>query len=301
MKALFKVSPLMICALLLAGCSNSSIPSEVSAAQPARAEAIPAGASTAPNSSEDFVASGPIIVENQVDVAAQREGVVTQLMADSGTPVKKGQLLAILDDRQVLADLEAARAKTRSIEADLKNWEAEAKVLDADYARAKKMWDAQLITQEQLDHARYKAESDQWDVKRVQESLVNAQQIEQSLNLEYQKTRITAPFDGIVARRYVRAGQTVGKNERLFWVTAVAPMRVRVTVPGKFLGQIKRGTEVAVTAAESSSSRHPAKIIQISPVVDPSSDTIEILAELTGPPSGLRPGMRANVQIPNLR
>jgi RND family efflux transporter MFP subunit len=301
MKTRFKVVPLVFCALVASGCSNSSGPSEVSAAQPPRAETTPAIVSFAPNSSEAFVASGPIIVENQVDVAAQREGLVAQLMADSGTPVKKGQLLALLDDRQVFADLEAARAKTRSTEADLKNWEAEAKVLDADYARAKKMWDAQLITQEQLDHARYKAESDQWDVKRVQESLMNAQQIEQSLNLEYQKTHITAPFDGVVARRYVRAGQTVARDERLFWVTAVAPMRVRVTLPGKYLGQIKRGAAVAVTAAEASSDRYSARIIQISPVVDPSSDTIEILAELSGPASGLRPGMRANVEIPNLR
>jgi RND family efflux transporter MFP subunit len=301
MRTRFKVVLLLIGALVAVGCSNSSAPSEVSAVQPARAEPIPVGASTAPSSPDEFVAAGPIIVENQVDVAAQRGGVVSQLMADSGTPVKKGQLLAILDDRQVLADLEAARAKTRSIEADLKNWEAEAKVLDADYARAKKMWDAQLITQEQLDHARYKAESDQWDVKRVQESLVNAQQMEQSLNLEYQKTHITAPFDGVVARRYIRAGQTVAKDERLFWVTAVAPMRVRVTVPGRFLGQVKKGMAVAVIAAEASSNRYSAKVIQISPVVDPSSDTIEILSELTGPSSDLRPGMRANVEIPNLR
>ena len=300
MKTRFNAALLVICALVAAGCSNSSGPSEVSAAPP-RAETAPAIVSIVPNTPEDFVASGPIIVENQVDVAAQREGVVAQLIADSGTQVKKGQLLALLDDRQVLADLEAARAKTRSIEADLKNWEAEAKVLDADYARAKKMWDAQLITQEQLDHARYKAESDQWDVKRVQESLVNAQETEQSINLEYQKTHITAPFDGIVARRYVRAGQSVTKDERLFWVTAVAPMRVKVTVPGKFLGQIKKGTVVNVMAAEASSDRYHARIIQVSPVVDPSSDTIEVLAELFGPASGLRPGMRANVEIPNLR
>jgi RND family efflux transporter MFP subunit len=301
MKAPLNVAPLLVCALLALGCSNSSTPSEVSAAQPTPAEAVPAPPSPAHVPSQAFVTSGPIIVENQLDVAAQREGVVAQLMADAGTPVKKGQLLALLDGRQVLADLEAARAKTRSIEADLKNWEAEAKVLDADYARAKKMWDAQLITQEQLDHARYKAESDQWDVKRVQENLINAQQTEQSLNLEYQKTHIAAPFDGIVARRYVRAGQSVAKDERLFWVTAVAPMRVKVTVPGRFVGQIKTGTLVIVSSAEGASDRHHARIIQVSPVVDPSSDTIEVLAELSGAASDLKPGMRANVEIPKLR
>jgi RND family efflux transporter MFP subunit len=248
----------------------------------------------------EFLASGPIVVENQVDVTAQRDGVIAKVLADSGTQVKKGQLLAALDDRQVMADLEAARAKTRSTEDDLKNWEAEAKVLDSDYARAEKMWEAQIIPKEQLEHAKYKAESDQWDVKRVSELLTNAKHTEHSLELELEKTQITAPFSGVVARRYVRAGQSVVKNDRLFWVTAVAPLRVRVTLPEKFMGRIKPGAALAVTSAEGgeSAKRYRAKVIQVSPVVDPSSDTIEILAELNGDTSGLRPGMRADVHFP---
>jgi HlyD family secretion protein len=248
----------------------------------------------------EFLASGPIVVENQVDVAAQRDGVIAKVLAEPGTQVKKGQLLAVLDDRQVMADLEAARAKTRSTEDDLKNWEAEAKVLDSDYARAEKMWEAQIIPKEQLEHAKYKAESDQWDVKRVSELLVNAKQTEHSLELELEKTQITAPFGGVVARRYVRAGQSVVKNDRLFWVTAVAPLRVRVTLPERFMGRIKPGAALAVTSAEGGESgkRYRAKVIQVSPVVDPSSDTIEILAELNGDTSSLRPGMRADVHFP---
>jgi len=250
----------------------------------------------------EFVASGPIIVEDQVDVTAQRDGVVDRVLAEPGTPVKKGQLLAALDSRQITSDLEAARAKTRSTEDDLKNWEAEAKVLDSDYARAEKMWEAQIIPKEQLEHAKYKAESDQWDVKRVSELLTNAKQNEHSLELELEKTQIAAPFNGIVARRYVRAGQSVTRNDRLFWVTAVAPLRIRVTLPEKFLGHIKSGSTMTVTPAEelSSNRQYRARIIQVSPVVDPSSDTIEILAELYGDTSGLRPGMRANVHLPDL-
>ena len=79
-----------------------------------------------------FVASGPIVVENQVDVAALREGVIDAILAEPNTHVRKGQLLARLDDRQISADLDAASAKTRSIKADLKNWEAETKVLESE-------------------------------------------------------------------------------------------------------------------------------------------------------------------------
>ena len=303
MRLLYKLALVALSMVIAAACSSSPA---APAASVATAEAAAPAPTSAPKTSAEageFVTSGPIIVEDQVDVEAQRDGVVVRVLADAGTPVKKGQLLAALDDRQISADLEAARAKTRSTEDDLKNWEAEAKVLDSDYARAEKMWEAKIIPQEQLDHAKYKAESDQWDVKRVSELLTNARQSEQSLELEMQKTQITAPFNGIVARRYVRAGQTVARNDRLFWVTAIAPLRIRVTLPEKFLGHIKSGTLLAVTPAEelAADRRYRARVIQVSPVVDPASDTIEILAELSGDTSGLRPGMRANVHVPDVK
>jgi len=278
----------------------ASAPATVSAAE-ASAEPAHAGPGPASNSKpeSEFLASGPIIVEEQVDVAAQRDGMIAKIMAEPGTAVKKGQLLAALDDRQISADLEAARAKTRSTEDDLRNWQAEAKVLESDYAREEKLWEAQIIPKEQLDHAKYKAESDEWDVKRVSELLTNAKQVEQSLELELEKTRITAPFDGVVARRYVRLGQSVAKNDRLFWVTAIAPLRIRVTLPERFLGRVRPGAVVGVTPAEiAGGGMYRARVIEVSPVVDPASDTIEILAELGGNTSGLRPGMRADVHIP---
>jgi RND family efflux transporter MFP subunit len=290
----------LLLAVIAAGCNSSSSTAGVSAAEAAPAPAMTATKAAATvTASAEYLASGPIIVEDQVDVSAQRDGVVAEITAEPGMSVKKGQLLARLDDRQVTADLDAARAKTRSTEYDLRNWEAEAKVLDADYARAEKMWEAQIIPKEQLEHAKYKAESDQWDVKRVSELLANCKDVESSLELELEKTRIRAPFDGVVARRYVRAGQTVVKNDRLFWVTATAPLRMRVTLPERFLGHVKPGMRLNVTAAENPSRTYQARIVEVSPVVDPASDTIEVLAQLYGETSGLRPGIRADLHFPH--
>lgn len=289
---------LIAAALLLSSCSDSR-PAEAAAATTlAPAPITPAPAAT-PTHNDIFVASGPLIVEHQVDVASQRDGVVTEVRADAGTPVKKGQVLALLDDRQISADLDAARARTRSTAADLKNWEAEAKVLQADLNRAQKMWEADLITKEQYDHARFKAESDQWDVKRVQELLVNAQQTERSLELELEKTRICAPFAGIVARRYIRDGQQVAKGGRMFWVTETAPLRIRFTLPERFVGRVQRGTSFAVTSPDTGDAQYSARVLEISPVVDPSSGTIEVLAQIVNPSKDLRPGMTASVRIPN--
>ena len=129
--------------------------------------------------------------------------------------------------------------------------------------------------------------------------MLNAQASERSLELEAEKTRIRAPFTGLVARRYVRAGQKVALGDRIFWVTAEGPLRVRFTLPARFLGQIKKGQEIPLTAADFSTDERSAKVIEISPVVDPASGTIEVLAELMGKAGDLRPGMMVNLRISN--
>ena len=288
----------LLIALVSTSCSHTPAPSEVAAASPAQPAQPAAVLSTGTTKDDQYTASGPIVVENQVDVAAQRGGVVVQIVVEPGTRVSKGQLLAKLDDRQVLSDLEAAHAKTASTEADLNNWKAEAKVLEADFGRARKMWDAHLIPEEQFEHARYKAEADQWDVKRVEQLLINAHDTERSLELELEKTQIAAPFNGIVARRYIRVGQTVTRDERLFWVTATAPLQVRFTLPSRFLNQVRVGQQVVITVPDDNPAlEHKARVVEMSPVVDPASGTIEVLAELVGEVRELRPGMQATVHL----
>ncbi len=212
---------LLLALLPVAACSNKSPESVAAAPSPSSsATPTPAAPTTDSKSENAFTVTGPLIVEHQLDVLAQREGVVANLEAEVGTHVNAGDLLARLDDRQLTANLEAARAKTRSTEADLRNWEAEAKVMQSDYERTQKMWDAHIISNEQLDHAKFKAESETWDVRRVRELLTNDTQVQRSLELELDKTQIRAPFSGVVARRYVRQGQQVSRGDRLFWVTA---------------------------------------------------------------------------------
>ena len=286
--------------LVLVSCDDSPrMTSTASAAAPA----IPQATAQAPatSSQPDFLASGPLIVENQLDVASQREGIVSRLYVDTGRSVRRGELLASIDDRQLHADHDAAEAKLQAIAADVKNWEAEVKVLQADLDRTEKMWAAQLITKEQLDHARFKVEADKFELERERHNLQNQQAVLRSLDFEMQKTQITAPFDGVVARRYVRVGQKIAIGDRLFWVTAIAPLRVKFTLPERFAGHVRVGQLLSVSTSESASASHPAKIIQVSPVVDPASGTIEIMAELSGKPLDLRPGMTAQVHVPDVQ
>jgi RND family efflux transporter MFP subunit len=295
-------------ALLAAGCGDEKAPTG-SVTNAATATTVPAptpaatklgaGAAGEPGDA-GLVVSGPIIVEHQVELSAQRDGEMQKIYFDAPARVKAGTLLAKLDDRQILANLEAVRAKSRSIEADLKNWEAEAQVLEADYGRQQELWKLGLTSQEQLQHAKYKAESDKWDIQRVTESLNTSRQEEKSLEIEAEKAKVIAPFDGVIARRYVREGQNVNKGERLFWVTAEAPLLVRITLPEKLFGKMRTGQLGEITSVDVPGETHAARVKQVSPVVDPSSGTFEVLVELTGERGALRPGMTASVYLQNI-
>jgi RND family efflux transporter MFP subunit len=200
-----------------------------------------------------------------------------------------------------LAERDAAQADLRASGANLKNWQAESKVLEADMRRDEELWKAQLVTQQQLEHSRYKFEAARFQAERDEHNQVFFQAKLRSIELELEKTRITAPFDGVVARRYVRAGQKVANNDKLFWVTAMSPISVRFTLPQEFVGHIRPGELVTVSAPGSSDKRHDAKVALVSPVVDPASGTIEVQARLVGAPAELLPGMTVDIHVRRAR
>jgi len=285
--------------VLMSSCSSNPTPADSATTLAAR----PAAETTSQPqpAPTDYIASGPIVVENQVELAAQRDGVVAEVFVETGAPVKKGRLLAKLDDRQLTADRDAAAAKARSTEADLKNWEATAKVAHLESNRSEQLWKANIIAKQQAEKAKFQYDATEFEVERQREDMKYAQETLKSLQLELEKTRITAPFDGVVARRYLHVGQEVAKNNRLFWISAVAPLRVKFALPEAYLDRVRKGTELIVVPSATPGEVHQARVVLVSPVVDPSSDTIDVTAELQGPSSNLRPGMTANIRLQSPR
>jgi RND family efflux transporter MFP subunit len=284
-------------ALLLGGCDRSQpVATAANAASTPKEPVRPV-----PAAPKEYVTSGPLVVENQVDVAAQREGVVAKLVADVGTAVHRGDLLGELDNRQLLADIDGAESRVRSAQFQIQHFAAEIKVKQTDLDRDEAMYKADLITTQQLEHSRYAVESEKFEEQREREYLKSAQDTLRSLQLEFDKTRITAPFDGIVARRYVRVGQKIAVNDRLFWVTAMAPLNVRFTVPQEFTGKLHAGDEVSIASPANPDHSHAARITSVSPVVDPASGTLEVQAQVPGKSPDLVPGMTVNIHVAQLR
>jgi membrane fusion protein, multidrug efflux system len=274
-------------------CNSDPAPSKVVAAVPAAVAPV-----HAQEADQGYSTTAPIFTENEVEVVSQREGVVLSVSAELGQRVHKGQLLAVLDDRQLAADYQSAVSKSKSLAADSKNWEAELKVAEVDEARAKSMYQAQLLTREQLDHAHYKMVASQYELERQKQDQITAERTAEGLSVELQKAKIVAPFDGTIARRYVRGGQHVVAADRLFWLVGDTPLRVRFMVPEARMASVKAGGKVQLASIYAPEQKFDGKIVAVSPAVDPGTASVEVIAELAAKNSSLKSGMTAQVTLP---
>jgi membrane fusion protein, multidrug efflux system len=245
----------------------------------------------------ELVVSGPITLEQQLDIVALRSGVIVALPVDVDTVVQKGQLMAGLDARQLEADRNTAKYKVESLEADLKNWQSELQVRETDMRRAEAMHKEGITTQEAYDHSRYEVAASQFEVERQRGEMLSAKANLQSIDLELEKTKFVAPFKGVVAQRYVRLGQYVTTGDKLFRVMGASPLEVRFTLPGAEAVLLKRGDLVSVSATPEFQQTTDATVTHVSPVVDPGSGTIEVTAVLKSRLPGLIPGTVASVRI----
>jgi RND family efflux transporter MFP subunit len=292
---------MVVVGFALAGCDSGTQRSTVTVAAattPAAPAPAPLQNPAPPAAPADLVVTGPVTMEQQLDVVALRSGVVSSLDADVDAQVRSGQPLARLDDRQLAQDRSEADFKAKSFEADLKNWQAEVEVRKADLTRAQELRKDGINTQEALDHAQYDLTATQYEVDRQRAEMQSAQAALQSLDLELEKTRIVAPFNGVVSQRYVRLGQYVHTGDRLFQITGDSPLEVRFTLPAQQGTALRRGSQVTVAATPDFRDASLAAVTHISPVVDPGSGTIEVTAVLSRKLPGLLPGMVASIRVP---
>jgi RND family efflux transporter MFP subunit len=236
-----------------------------------------------------------LTVEREIDVVAQRDGIVREVTRDQGALVSKGTLLGRLDDRDLAADRDRARAGLRVAENNVKYNEAELKARQAAFRRAAELTELGLLSQADYEKAQFEAQGAQYDLESWRANVERSQAEIRRLEVDLEKTRMTAAFPGIVARRYVREGQTVRKDDKCFRLAQLEPLQVRFLVPESAKPRPVPGATVRV-ALGSDGQSCAAQVRKVSPIVDAASGSIEVLAELTGPGlQELRPGMAVRV------
>jgi RND family efflux transporter MFP subunit len=282
----------------VAGCDNSSVASSPKAPPPAPA-AQPSGPPPAAKTTEPGDILSVLSVEHQVDVPTQTDGVVAEIMKEEGSNVRVGDILARLDDRTITAELEKAQADRRVAQNNVSYQDAEVKAKAANYRRQQQLRQYGLSSEADLEHAEFEAKGSEFDLASWKANLEKSQAEIRRLEAELDKTRIRAPFAGMVAHRYIRMGQGVSKTDKCFRISQLSPLLVQFQVPESAGRRPQRGATVNLSLVGDSNRALTARIVNVGPTVDPASDSYNVTAQLTGAGlSDLRPGMSVRVDWP---
>jgi RND family efflux transporter MFP subunit len=236
-------------------------------------------------------------VEHEVDVLAKLSGVVVQAPLEESQQVRAGEELARLDDRQLVAQLDKAQADLSVAEENVKYNEAELKAKQANLRRTQQLRQLGLGSEADLDNADFLEKGAEYDLKAWEATVVGNQATVRELQAEFDQTRIRAPFSGVIAHRYIREGQSVLKDEKCFRISQLSPLQVQFQVPETSGRKPRIGDAVRLATVEDAGRTLPARIVKMSPIVDPASDSYDVTARLTGGNiSDLRPGMAVRVE-----
>jgi RND family efflux transporter MFP subunit len=257
---------------------------------------VPAYAAEAPDP-RNFAATGPLVAEQQADVAAERDGRIVQVAVQIGDRVKSGQVLALLDDRALRSEYESQKARVASLEAQVSEWQAEQKAEEADLRRADIMRADKIRSEEDWEHVKYRLDETIAEVARYRADKDAAEADLKTAALQLEQSRIVAPFAGVVGRSSLRMAQQIKKGDVLFWITAEAPLRVLFTVPETAMASYSAGAPLELTTADYPQLRQQARVLRVSPVIDPASGSVQVIGGVVNPSPLLKPGMTMQVRL----
>ncbi|MBN8726320.1 MAG: efflux RND transporter periplasmic adaptor subunit [Xanthomonadales bacterium] len=257
---------LLLSLLVVAGCKGgpTSGASDVATALPVETATVSQQPITA-----NYSGTATLEAVGDAKVVAKTGGIVLKLAVEEGARVKKGDLLAQIDD-------EAPRNKLAQAEATLRKAQAAFEKADKGYA-------LKIVPRAQYDTDKYDMEA--------QKAVV------EGARLELSWTRITAPISGVVARREIKLGNLVQANQELFEIVDLEPLQAVLNVPERDLHTLKGGQEVRLRVDALPGKTFDGRVARIAPVVDATSGTFRATCEFRDASGQLMPGMFGRIEV----
>jgi membrane fusion protein, multidrug efflux system len=242
--------------------------------QQAKANGAPAQTVTATTAGysdwqPEISAVGSVRAVRGVDITTEVTGLVRSVDFRSGDDARRGQILVHLN-----ADADIAT---------LHSLEAAADLAATVYARDKMQFEAQAISQAQLD-------ADAADLKNKR-----AQAAAQAALVE--KKTLRAPFDGRLGITTVNPGQYLNTGDKVVTLQELDPVYVDFRLPQEQLAQVRPGLEVRLTLDAFPGESFTGKINAVDPLVDSSSRNFQAEATVPNPTRKLLPGMFVRVAV----
>jgi membrane fusion protein (multidrug efflux system) len=218
---------------------------------------------------DKFEALGSIEANEAITVVTEIDGAILRLPFEEGTYIKQGTLIAQLDDSQLAAEV----ARTEALHDQS----------HTSYERVKSIVEQKAGSPQDLDDAAA-------GQKVADANLATAK-------ARYAKTRIVAPFDGIIGARRVSVGAFLRAGQAITELANIDEIRAKFSVPERFLSQLNRGAEVAVSTTAYPGYEVKGKIIAIAPMLEAATRSAEIVARVPNPGRKFRHGMSANISV----
>ena len=240
---------------------------------------------------------GNLIGQATVDVAPKAGGRLRSVNVKLGDRVNRGQVIAKIDDQELLEQVNQAEASHQVAEAGVRRSEADLSLALTNVERARNLYARQLLPKQQLDdaEARYTSAVATLDLSRAQRAQSESRLKELKINLS--NTTVSSPTDGFVSQRLVDPGAWVSQNAPVVVVVDISSLRLVANVVEKDLKAVNSGDKAVVGVDAFPGENFNGRIARVSPILDPATRTAVIEIEIPNPAYRLKPGMYANVTL----
>jgi RND family efflux transporter MFP subunit len=247
--------------------------------------------------SDHILVVGNLIGAATVDVAPRVTGRLETINVRLGDTVRRGQVLAKVEDQELLQQVRQAEASFQVAEATIRQRQADLNLAKANLDRSKSLVDRELLPQQSHDdtESRHQAAVAQLDLARAQFEQARARLDELKITLS--NTSIESPVDGFVGKRYVDPGAFVGTTSPVVSVVDIRTVRLVANLVERDVRQVRAGTPAVVEVDAYPGEKFSGSVSRVAPVFDPSTPTAEMEIEVPNPGYRLKPGMYARVQL----
>ncbi len=212
---------------------------------------------------------GDVATDDNIIIYPEFSGLLSQVNVDEGDEVRKGQVLARIDDG--------------GLSSQLAQLEAQAALAKTTYERQKRLWDQNIGSEMQYLEAKTNYESMQNSVNQ--------------LKAQIGKTVVRAPFSGTIDEVFTERGEVVnpGQNQ-LFRLISLENMYVEADVPENYLSQIKKGTDVKVEIG-TLGKEIDGKVTQVGSNINPNNRTFQVQIAIPNSNGMVRPNQIATIKL----
>ena len=245
---------------------------------------------------------GTLIPKSQFTVAPKISGKLNQLLIDIGDPVRRGQLVAVLEDEEYQQQAIQAEADLRVARANLEEAKSSLEVFKRALERARTLHQKGIQSDSQLDAvvAQYNAQESRCKVTVAQ--LANKEAALEASRVRLSYTRIKTSWEKgsdirYVGERFVDAGAMLSPNTPILSIIDLQPLTAVIHVTDKDYFRLKTGQKTTITSSAFLEKTFSGQVVRIAPLLKETSRQARVEIEIQNPEGILKPGMFINAQI----